>query len=807
MVTRQAFPGNIIRPDRFDYTANVIANVLQYFPAPNASLAGANYAATRTPGTVSKQPSGRGDFNLSERQHIFVRYTYWNVSDFPLNEFGNITSNSVPNLRQHDGVVGDTYSFTPNTTLDVRFSVLRGYDTDKSQNYPQQLSQYGPAWATLQNQVTYPELIEPVISGLFPFTGMPNISQQYRNVVALEPSLSMIKGRHSLKVGADVRFMDFNYINTGSVGASGQFQFNSSFTSANGTTSSPTGSPFASFLLGYASSGLIDTFKAVGQYNWYQAYYGNDTWQVSPKLVLNLGLRWELPGAWMERHNLATVLQPTGTSSLGANYHGSLALVDTSASPGRATVEPKHDLFAPRLGLSYSPNSTLVLHAAYGITYLPFDVYYSAMPSLSPINTAVNNMVPSVNNAGLVPSNVLSNPFPLNGVVGTIQQSILQPAGRSTTYLNSLNGLSISGPIPTVRYPYDQQWNASVQQQLLGGALFQLAYAGNRGTFLPQGTSAAIGGVNNINQLPDQYDSMGSALLVAVPNPLAGAVNSAGALNGTTVPAGQLLRPFPQYTNVIETNATGDTIYHSLQVSLQKRFANGGVLSSNYTWSKNIGNVSGNLSIDGAQGALQDFTNPRAERSVLSFNVPNRFVTSFVSPLPFGHGQKFLNDVSGIAGGFVSGWQASGIVTIQSGFPLGLTAQNNALATSFGAGTIRPNYISGCNPRISGSAQARLGKWFNTACYAAPGNFSFGNEPRVDGGLEAAGVANYDLAVQKSTGITERLHLELRAEFFNLFNRVQFAPPALAFGVSSFGTVTAAANNPRQLQLSGRFVF
>ncbi len=125
-------------------------------------------------------------------------------------------------------------------------------------------------------------------------------------------------------------------------------------------------------------------------------------------------------------------------------------------------------------------------------------------------------MVASVGGQGLIPLNTLSNPFPAGGVTGAVQQSILAPAGRSQAYLDSLRGLSITGAVPTHRAGYDQQWNSSLQQQFPGDTVFQLAYAGNRGTFLPLGSSYIVASLNNLNQLPDQYDSLGASLIAKV---------------------------------------------------------------------------------------------------------------------------------------------------------------------------------------------------------------------------------------------------------------------------------------------------
>ena len=162
----------------------------------------------------------------------------------------------------------------------------------------------------------------------------------------------------------------------------------------------------------------------------------------------------------------------------------------------------------------------------------------------------------------------------------------------------------------------------------------------------------------------------------------------------------------------------------------------------------------------------------------------------------------------------VSGWRANGITTYQSGFPLPLTAQATTLQTTFGAGTTRPNVVAGCDKTIDGSAQSRLSEWFNVSCFSQPGAFAFGSQSRTDPNLRTAGIRNYDFSLVKRTQITERVGLDFNAEFFNIFNRVQFAPPGESYNQSTistalnlFGVVTAQQNQPRLVQLALRLSF
>jgi len=812
-VVRTPFPGNQIPSSRFDETANVIANKEQYWPAPNANLSNGNFVNTPAPGGKSYQINARGDQSLSDKQRLFLRFTYWNLADISMNRYSNLTAGAASHQRTHQAVIGDTYTLDPSLILDLRLSFTRGFYDDVPPSHGRDMSVYGAAWRSLQKQMSYTGNIGISVSGMGAFGGMTVDTEHFRDTYALMPNMTKIAGRHSFKFGGDVRLMDYSHRETADYPASGIFNFDAGFTSADGTTAaSAGGQPFASFMLGYVASGGMQTVRRTGMFNWYKALYFTDTFQISRNLTLNMGVRWDMPGAIADRRDSATVLLPDLPDSLaqstGLPLKGGLALVKSAQWPKRTTEEPKNFLIAPRIGLAYRIGTGTVIRTGYGISYLPNDVGMTPLgnlPSNSPVNRGTTIMTTSVLNAGLVPLNVLSNPFPAGGIPGNSEQYIVQPAGRNEVYLASLKGLSIDGAVPWQPYAYMQQWNFSIQREVAAGTLVELAYGGSRGIHI---TTFAI----NRNQISSQYISQGSALLAKVANPLAGKVNVTSALNGATITQGQLLRPYPQYINFFERNAhAADTVYHAMQARMEKRFGEAGILNSNFTWSKNIGNASGTVGsfIEGGMtaGSYQDYTNLKNERSLLNFDVPYRFVTSYVLELPVGKGKRYLNSVSGPLGKIVSGWGLNGIVTMQSGFALSILAQSTALSRTFGAGTPRPNLVAGCDPVLSGSAQSRRNKWFNTACFVQPGDYQFGNEARVDPKIRRAGINNFDLTISKNTDISERFRLQFKSEFFNLFNRAQFGAPGVTLGTSTFGVVTSQSNNPRQVQFSLRLNF
>ena len=399
---------------------------------------------------------------------------------------------------------------------------------------------------------------------------------------------------------------------------------------------------------------------------------------------------------------------------------------------------------------------------------------------------------------------------------------IVAPPERAANYFQLLNfynnpGKGITGPYPYEKYPYTQQWNVSVGQQLGGSAMMELSYVGSAAIHMPASST-------DLNQLADSNFSLGSTL------------NNTGSCgnnvtNNVPLTVGQCLRPYSHYGNIRDSLAyETQTIYHSLQLKGQKRFKSGGTLMGNFTWAKLIGNTDTQLSFleSGTLGAntggggapsYQDFTNLRAERSVVTYDVPLRSVFSYVLPLPFGKGQQFGQNATGVVDHVISGWAVNGITTFQHGFHLPVRdtqitsgpLKNNDL-NNYGIGSLRPNYTAGCNKlavpggTYTSRAMANLSQ-FNTSCWTQPPDWTFGNEPRVDRDLFAQGIDNFDFSVLKSTAITERTNVQFRAEIFNIFNRKQFAQPDASLGDATFGEVLADNNQPRLVQFALRVNF
>jgi hypothetical protein len=796
--TRAQFPGNKIPTNRLDPAS---AQYFKYYGLPNLPGTINNFATNISLGGNTKQYTGRLDWNVSQNQRVFARYTFWNGSSLPSDPFHTHFGGLNSYFGTQNFVIGDTYTFNPRTVADFRLSYVRGLDGFTPEQIGTNLADFGPAWAALAPEVTLPVAPLANISGVYNFNGTDN--RAAINDYSFSGSLVKIVGRHTLKFGGEARRNEWNFAQSST--AAGSFSFDQGFTALNplnlsqgfGSTTS-TGYSLASFYLGYPASGSAASIAFTDSIGWYGALYFQDTFTVGKKLTITPGVRWDYPRGFTERNNRLTVLQPDAVDPLGPlvglpSLKGQLALVGSPAYPNRTQIEDHYKLFAPRVNVAYDASPSTSVRIGYGLSWIPPDmINYNMSPFQSPVNAATTTMVSSVGGTSeLLPSATFGNPFPTG---------LVPPIGHDPSRLNIFEGQSISSPIPNESYPYAQQWNLEVQQELTPSLMADISYAGSKATHLSFSNA-------QLNQLPDGLLAMGSSLNAQVANPFYGHIAS-GLLSSPTVSAAQLLRPHPQFQNFQDTAAQrGDSHWDALETRVLKRFKSGGVLSGSYTWAKLISNtdtLTSWLENHGTAG-VQDWNNLRGEKSLASFDVRNRFVASYVVNLPFGRGQRYLGNSGVFLNRVVGGWSVNGITTFQSGFPLALTTASN-ITGSQGGGS-RPNIVAGVNSKLSGAAQSRLTQWFNKAAFAQPSAFTFGNESRVDSTLRDAGVANWDFTVGKNIPISERLNFQFKTEVFNLFNRVQFGDPGTQLGSSTFGVVSSQLGNPRLIQFVGRLSF
>ena len=788
------FSGNKIPSTRWDSAG---AYIINHYYTPKAGVGTTTPAAGGAfnlwsgnggSGSDYDQLTGRADINLNSKQRLFVRFTNWTADTIAEDPFQNGYGKPGEKHQTHQAVIGDTYTINEKTIADVRISYSGMHWDSMAPSQGKDLSVYGGVWSSLASQVTWKQNLDAALPAGGPIWGLfMDVSQEsYDNILGAIGNLTRIQGRNTIKVGGEWRYN--NNSNIAANNASGQFLF---------VPGSPyTGNMWADLLLGTPIGGGLATVRETGSQMYYAGLYAMDTFQLNQKLTLNFGIRWEQPGAFRDHHDLNTVFLP-GVQDTTAVVNGStvsepglLALVNSTNYGSRYDQQLKWNLIVPRVGFAYRATDKLVVKGGFGMSMLPSN----SQGSNSPITGASN----SINPGNVFPA-IFGSPshtWLQNAYGGTLAQ----PTGRAANYRTASYGTSISVQIPYYTAPYASQWNLTLGEEFGKGLSLEAGYVGSKGTHLPNN------GNSNINQIPESAIStykgacngLQSACTLLTPQ-------------GSLTPAAQLLFPFPQYVGVNQNRQYwGSSIYHGLEARLQEHFKQGSYAQVAWTWSKMISDVDslyGFVEEATVASGPQDEYNHRAERSISSFDEPQRIQISYFLALPFGKGQHFANNLNGVAERIVGGWGINGITTFQKGFPLALQAAATTLSSDFNAGTPRPNITAGCALAISGSAKSKLNKWFNTACLTQPGNFSFGNAPRNTSSLRADGVDNWDLSLVKKTKIFEAQNLEFRAEAFNIANHARFMAPNTSLSSPQFGQVTSTANKPRLLQLALRYNF
>lgn len=796
IVSRTQFPGNTIPLTRIDPAAKVLENFWARANGPgNAFTNVNNYTANASVGGNNDQYNARIDHSFSEKQRAFLRYTYWTNLNLPIDPYTTKTcvDRCTETFNTNQGVIGDTYSFSPTLIGDFRLSYMRfSYDrTALTAGYD--LTQLG--WpAPLNNQVIFrvvPQAQVTGYNGVFSTSGTGSTIIARNDIYSIAPSLTKIWGRHTLKFGVEFRRLTHNYYQQNN--PSGNFTFDALMTSVNPFAAAGTGNGFASFLLGYGTGGGVTNNALVAGQMIYRAYYAGDQFMLTPRLTLNYGVRLEQLGPWSERYDRMMVLLPTASNDLagltGLNFKGRFGLVNSPDNPSRNNTR-LGNLWSPRLGIAWRLNNRTVVRSGYGIFWLGNDIAFGFAPNNDLVNAYTTPFL-GTTDGSLTPADTLRNPFP---------SGLIPPPGRSSNVQQLFWGQGITAPVYNEPHAYAQQWNFDVQRELPGGMALSLAYAGSKGTHLP-------GPSQQLDQLPPEFMALGAKLQQQVPNPFYGYVKL-GALAQPTIAYGQLIRPYPQYNGfAMQSPPNRNSIYHSGQIKLEKRFVRGGTILGSYTWSKLISDtdtLTGWLEPGGGAGGVQNNYNIRAERSLALYDTPHRAVVSYIVDLPFGRGQRFGNNVTGVADRLLSGWGVNGVTTFQSGNPLPVSVAVNT-TNSFGGGQ-RPNR-TGVSANIGGSAQSRLNQWFTTAAFSLPASFTFGNSARTMPDARSHGIANYDFTVFKNTRITERVGLQFRTEIFNMFNRVRFSYPGTSMGTPQFGVVSGQYNDPRLIQMALRLLF
>jgi outer membrane receptor protein involved in Fe transport len=741
--TGAPFPNNTVPQARFSRLAQLaIRN--NWFPAPNSSAAQGNYQAVRTFPQVQDQFTLRGDQDLAGLGRVFFRYT--NTS------YENTAPGNM--IAAGDRVfVQDTRNWQVSHSWPIRNTLVNQFRMGRVDARADQrgiacaqadvdfLNASGVFTSIPDNQRECPSI---AIDGYAGTGGAVNAyTASNQPMWDISNTTTWVRGSHTLNFGANYRrwWLQRDL----ATGFLGNYAFNVGFT----------GNRVADMLLGYYSGvGVFQpaAFSVPGaagnprEFNFqYFAPYFQDDWRINSRLTLNLGLRWDYRNVPYETNNRM--------AWRNLDYaRGGLLVADESLVPAgivdgayyqyadrRSPANPdRFKAFAPRFGFAWRPlGERTVIRGGYG-------VFFDSAEGREIDGAA--DVYPYVSRGNYVQS--IGQAAPLQ-TADALFPSFAAP-GVATPAANTFLAVNQS---PEPRNPYMQQWSIGVQRELFPRASLEINYIGTHGSNLLMRRNIA-------QAFP--YDATN-------PQPV------------------DARKPYPNFGTYIDSDWSGWSDYNALNAKLEHRVA-GSILTLAYTWARSTDSKSaaagiGASGFNGWQGFLNNH-DPDRDHGLSDFDVDQRLVGSFVYNLPFGSGEKFAGDATGMKNAVIGGWQVNGIYTWQRGFPLTITAADlGGLNDTFG--TNRADLVGDPN-----SGESSVNRWFNTAAFAQPAAGALGNLGRNT--ERGPGVNNLDLALFKTFPVTRGVRLQFRLESFNALNRTQFAAVSTNLTASNFGVVTSA---------------
>jgi hypothetical protein len=744
--------------------------------------------------------SDKGDLRLDFQQTTSSSW-FLRISDRKETGVNNPTiplpldgqTNGTIRIMDQQVALGYTHLFAANKILDARLGLSR----TKAGKFTLSIG---------QNDFTIPGLpSNPIVAGGLPSVGISNFqgfgrqstNPQWQNPALMDPKVnfSWVKGKHTIKLGLEYEhiWMAVNDNNP----LYGSFTYAGAYSDCPYTTiggvktatlagctnfSTVSDNYWADFLFGTTSTYQLANYFVVHLRQTMESAYAQDDWKVSPKLTLNLGLRWEFGSPYSEQKgnisNFDPVAQTVDTITPNAVLGGGITPVTGSGVYGKTLVNPDLTDFAPRVGFAYALTSNTALRGGFGTGY----VHYTRAGSgdILAIN-APQAQFASVVQSAPTTSNQCSSPLPAQIItVGTTSPSCYAtanqgfPSGLVTAFNSATDNITW---VPrNTKDSYVENFFLGVQRQLAKNSLLDIAYVGNRGLHLQ------------------------------------------GFLNGNQKnPSQGFARPFTSWPSDI-TEALNEFIanYNALQVRYEQRSNFGLTLLNSFTWEHALDNAS--ASLEGNTPSPQDGNNIKDDYAQSDYNLPIANVTSLVYELPVGHGRRFAANAKGALDSVVGGWQISAINTMQAGTPFNITYSPNGAqavspqisATYRGANEYRPYIVPGQKVSQGRSSRAANTGYVNYINYNAfvlqpikdaAGNVlsPFGTASRNPGRTPAFYETDLDLNKRFSTPI-EGLKIEFRAEAYNLFNHTNLYLPSTISGTQ--GTTTTTASTGASLPLA-----
>ncbi len=732
---RQPFAGNIVPANRISAIAT---KILGFLPAPITSGLAANYPYSVQQAKNTNNFDVKVDQNFNAANSLTVRYSYQRpeISVPPVFGIvggpGNGAFAGIGTARSQSPGLSYTHIFGPTLLTQARFGISRvRNDVNQTDFGKTTAKDIGIGGANIDQWSSGMSSVS--IAGFdSPMVGY-SPSQPWRRAQTnfeFANTWTKILNNHTIKWGVDLNRVRNDLLQTQTFDPRGRFNFAAGQTSTPGATNSSANS-FASFLLDVPNQigrDLYVEFPTVRQS--YHFFFAQDKWQATRKLTLDIGLRYEYWLPATSHYDGQFVNYVPGNNTLLVGSLGSIP-------KNLGTDSSKH--FVPRLGAAYRINEKTVLRSAFGISYLFRDTSQYNFPS---------NQVSELN----APNSYSRAGSMLTG----FPAPILLPIPSSGIIPNAPLTLTYSVMPRDLVHGHVQSWNFAVQRELPWSLTLDAAYVGNHG----------------------------------VDNPVTLQLN-----RGLVLGAGAAGQPLNQAfgRRASTTTIIGvSTNYHSLQTKLNRRFSNGLLITTSYTFSKSIDYCSDRTCTPFNQF---DF---RLNRARSDFDRTHVYVQSFIYDLPLGKGKRWAN--SGIANWLIGGWQVNGLFSAQTGGPLNIQYSNASLNAPFINN--RPNV----NGAVAINGIVKTGAtWFDTSKFSAPPDRTFGSVGRSI--LRGPGLRTFDFSLFRKFNFNERTTLELRGESFNLTNTPHFDNPGGTYGSATFGVVTSAVNDARTIQLGAKIRF
>jgi hypothetical protein len=758
---RTPFPSNIIPTQRINPLALAAVNALPLPTVGASSFVNSNGLLNQG----NNNYSGRVDYMFTSKFTLFGRYSAAEEDAIiPATVTGR---DNLNNVRPQNMVVGMTSTIKTNLLNETRVSYSRFRQVNGLPELNFDVN------GTTQHLPQFLVSGYPTMGGAGSFTGTTGggIVQIRDNNYQVYDNVFWQHGRHSVKFGGEILQVQYNRFEAPSTLAN--FQFTNGFTTRTANNDG-TGDALASMLLALpaTSNRAVGPSRIDGR-QWTYSAYIQDDFRILPTLTLNLGLRYELaPPMYDVRQQMSsidysTVPQPGAIFASGKTgfYSPQLFICGQSGYP-RGCAHTDYNNFAPRLGVVWAATPKTVIRAGGG-------VFYSA-----------NDLNPLFRLAAGLPDNLIQTLSSNNFVPQYRGLDVFGPAVVGPVQIQQA-GIDINE-----RTSYSLQWTFTIQRELWHKLAFEAGYMASLGLKLEQ------------NVQPNNSQ------------PGLGAVDPRRPFASLTYAPGT---QFPSYVNVVGNSVpvgfinylphSAQSNYHSLFVRIEKPFKDGFTWLTSYNFSKAITNAPQFRNAGGVNGSenspAQDSYNLRAERGLAYFDTRQRLVNSVVYQLPFGRDKRFLR--YGLASKVLGGWEASAIVTLQTGFPYTLNLRGDTAGVGAGTGGIfvRPNLAPGVDPTLSGSQQSTT-RWFNTAAFTSPAAGAFGSVGRNT--MIGPGQANADLTVARYIRVKEGIRLQFRAEFFNALNHPNYLLVGRIVNDPTFGQVLSQFD-PRELQFGLKLTF